>query len=96
MKIIRIKDILWLSQTKFPIKFCKKTPMLSFENKPEYNEIIVHGILKEGAHHVYNGSIIVFYIGTSSGKIMNKINLNYNWLDLKTFIEKFGEYTLNV
>jgi len=96
MENIRIKDILWLSQTKFPITFYKKAPMLSFENKLEYNEIIVYGILREDARRTYSGSIIVFYVGTSSNKVLNKLDLNYKWLDLKTFIEKFGEYIVNV
>lgn len=91
---MKIQEILWLSHDKFPISFSKETPVLSFERKPEYSKIIVHGILREGRD--YRGSIIVFYEGVNDDTLTGRTYSTYQWLDLKTFIKKFGEYKTNV
>jgi len=86
---MRVKDICWLrSELEFPIKFEYKNPMIKLTPTIIPNSIEVYGILKDS--NTYRGTTLVFV--KIIKRELTKTSISREWLDLKRFIEIFGDF----
>jgi len=86
---LRIKDILWLQQSLFPMTFYNPNFVIK-PDEEEYSKISVLGVLKDGSWK-YSGVSIVFCIFTID-TLEKKIHRR-GWIELQYLIEKYGDYS---
>ena len=91
MKTIKLKEVLWLNQEKFPLTFSKEYSMIEAQKRP--TSITVLGLLKEGKWD-YHGVTLAFcrfkIKPLFSSEEVDK------WIELRILIEKYGDYEANV
>ena len=88
---MKVSEILWLSQTEYPLVFEQEQPLFDLTGDKRSSKIIVFGLLKEGKW-CYKGITLVFCQLTRKTLTGNIVETH--WIDLRTFIENFGEYIL--
>lgn len=87
---MKVKDIFWLRDNlEYPIEFEYKRPMLEFTHTIVPDSIEVYGVLRNGYN--YRGITIVFLKIIKNE--MTGVSTSKEWIDLKTFIKLFGDFT---
>lgn len=87
---MKVKDIFWLRDNlEYPMIFYYKRPMLEFTHTVVPDAVEVYGILRNGYN--YRGVTIVFI--KTIEKTMTGNTISKQWIDLKTFIKLYGEFT---
>ena len=85
---MKINEVMWFDQEDYPIEF-KKQPIIESNKNRNPGRIVVLGLLRE-SKWCYKGVTLVYCIFVI--KTLLGTEKIAQWIDLRTLIEKYGDY----